>query len=96
MIGNSNLVAFYGCDFLKNVLTNILGDYILLSTSVSHSLKSHLLKHGGCLCDDVTHLWPDEAKLTEYWEALSLDRQTHAATWTNGDGNLVSAHWHID
>ena len=46
--------------------------------------------------EDLTYLRPYEAKLIEYWEAFSLDGQTHATTWTNGDGNLVSAHWHID
>lgn len=45
---------------------------------------------------DTTHLRPYEAKLVEHGEAFFLDRQTHAATWTNRDGNLVCAHWHIN
>lgn len=44
----------------------------------------------------MTHLRPYEAKLMEHREAFPLDRETHAATWTNWDGNLVSAHGHID
>lgn len=52
--------------------------------------------YAGCSCDDVTHLRPYEAKLVEHWEAFSLDGKTHATTGTDGDGNLVCAHWHID
>lgn len=44
----------------------------------------------------MTHLRPYEAKLMENREALPLHRQTHAATWPDGDGNLVSAHGHVN
>lgn len=45
---------------------------------------------------DAPHLGPYEAELVQHWEAFPLDRQTHAPAWTNWDGNLVCAHWHID
>lgn len=44
----------------------------------------------------MTYFWPYESKLLEHREASFLHRYAHAATWTNGDGNLVRAHWHVD
>lgn len=63
---------------------------------MSYFVHSTFLKHARNPCDGVTHLRPYEAKLVEHRQAFPLDGQTHATTGTNGDGNLVCAHWHID
>lgn len=44
----------------------------------------------------MTYLGPYEAELLEHREAFPLDREAHAATWTDWDGNLVCAHGHVD